>query len=74
MVPGLASSAASGIVSRALFKRLADAGASAAAVNAAALVGPVGCTEVNLHPVPIPGMTWASGLGERRYRRRQNFK
>jgi hypothetical protein len=69
MVPGLASSAANGIVSRALYQQLADAGVSAAAVNTAALVGPVGCTEVNLHSVPVPGMTWAAGLGERRYRR-----
>ncbi len=62
-VPPLAHAAANAAVSLTLFRQLAAAAAPAAAVNVAALVSPVGCTEIRLHPVLFPGESSAAGIG-----------
>ena len=65
VVPPIAAAAANAAVGKQLFLQLANGSSVVSAVNPAALISPVGCSEINLHPVPFAGEVSSAGLGAR---------
>ena len=65
-VPTIDSSGVNVAVAQALFKTLSDRTSPTplSTLNPTPLLSPVGCTEVNLHPVLFNGENSAAGLGE----------
>ena len=72
-IPPVASVLASGQLSAALYRNLTGpaVGATLSSLNAAALVSPVGNTEVNLHRIQYTGQNSLIGLGAPRPRPRR---
>ena len=75
VVPTIAAALANAAVSEALFQNLSSpaVGAALSTVNAAALLNPVGNTEVNLHRIQYSGENSLIGLGAARTRARARF-